>query len=116
MFSWLFDISTFIAVISIIALTIAYEQMAQINKKGEMAQMEAQLADERAAASERDARLTRENVDLQAPSIPETDSSASVNMTKMKTALAKKYRQFNQKIKFADIKARAFSPKNILRD
>ncbi|KAI5285316.1 hypothetical protein KEM54_000663 [Ascosphaera aggregata] len=203
MFYWLFDISTFIAVISIVALAIAYEQMTQINKKGELAQMEAQLADERAAASERDARLTRESkpqgfqrlvqleerlnehhrllrtliereemnrvnkrnyiqtselvptpplvrmesngttsstpaiplytaslesipfsdplsppitdIDIPPPpSIPETDSSSSVNMTRMKTAFANKCKKINKKMKLGEIRARAFSPKNIL--
>lgn len=88
MFSWLFDISTFIAVISIIALTIAYEQMAQINKKGELAQMEAQLADERAAASERDARLTRESENQDRPlSTPCTSVLTSMrNVTRCSSA------------------------------
>lgn len=52
------------------------------------------------------------DIDIQPPSIPETDSSASVNMTRMKTALARKYKKFNKKIKFGEIRARAFSPKN----
>ncbi|KAI5293378.1 hypothetical protein KEM52_005598 [Ascosphaera acerosa] len=57
---------------------------------------------------------TTTDMEIPPPSIAETESSSSVNVARMKTALANKCKRLNRRMKFTEIRARAFSPKNRL--